>query len=71
MSATVAPGRILQDLATLVDLRRRATQGDAGVLRACTMTLLVLAEGDDDAPAIGETVARLMPQHPARHRDAA
>jgi hypothetical protein len=36
------------------------------VLRACTMTLLVLCAEKDDAQAIGETIARLMPQHPSR-----
>ena len=29
------------------------------------MTLVVLAEASDDAAALGETVAALMPEHPA------
>src|SRR4029077_14062810 len=40
--------------------------GESGVLRACSMTLLVMAEAGDDAAALGETIAALMPQHPAR-----
>jgi glucose-6-phosphate dehydrogenase assembly protein OpcA len=64
MSATVAPDSILRELAAL--WRQQGQQGDAGVLRACTMTLLVIAEAADDAAALGETVAALMPEHPAR-----
>jgi len=64
MSATVAPDSILRELAAL--WTQQGQQGDAGVLRACTMTLLVIAEAADDAAALGETVAALMPEHPAR-----
>ncbi|HTX34538.1 MAG TPA: glucose-6-phosphate dehydrogenase assembly protein OpcA [Bryobacteraceae bacterium] len=68
MSAVLAPDRILKELADLwVSLGK---QGDAehgvGVLRACSMTLVVLAEESDDASALGETLAALMPEHPAR-----
>jgi len=64
MSATVAPDSILRELAAL--WTQQSQQGDEGVLRACTMTLLVIAEAADDAAALGETVAALMPEHPAR-----
>jgi glucose-6-phosphate dehydrogenase assembly protein OpcA len=64
MSATVAPDAILKELAAL--WTQEGKQGDAGVLRACSMTLLVIAEAGDDASALGETVAALMPEHPAR-----
>ena len=64
MSATVAPDRILKELAAL--WTQEGKQGDAGVLRACSMTLVVMAEASDDAAAVGETVAALMPEHPAR-----
>jgi len=65
MSATtVAPESILKELAAL--WTQQGKQGDAGVLRACSMTLLVMAEAADDAAALGETLAALMPQHPAR-----
>ena len=67
VSATVTPERILQDLSKLwVDLAREGGGAGTGVLRACTMTLLVACGDTDDAQAIGETVARLMPQHPSR-----
>jgi glucose-6-phosphate dehydrogenase assembly protein OpcA len=64
MSTTVAPESILKELAAL--WTQEGKQGDAGVLRACSMTLIVIAEADDDAAALGETIAALMPQHPAR-----
>ncbi len=68
MSLTVAPERILKDLSNLwVDLaKQEGDDGSTGVLRACTMTLVVLAEYADDEQAIGETLARLMPEHPSR-----
>jgi len=67
MSATVSPENILKDLGNLwVDLARQGGQGGSGVLRACTMTLVVLCGEHDDQQAIGETIARLMPQHPSR-----
>ncbi len=64
MSTTVAPESILKELAAL--WTQEGKQGDAGVLRACSMTLLVIAEAADDAAALGETMAALMPEHPAR-----
>ena len=64
MSATVAPESILKELAAL--WTQEGKQGDAGVLRACSMTLVVVAEAGDDAAALGETIAALMPEHPAR-----
>jgi glucose-6-phosphate dehydrogenase assembly protein OpcA len=64
MSATVSPESILKELAAL--WTQEGTQGDAGVLRACSMTLVAIAEADDDAAALGETIAALMPEHPAR-----
>jgi len=64
MSATVAPDSILKELAAL--WTQEGKQGDAGVLRACSMTLVVIAEAADDAAALGETIAALMPEHPAR-----
>lgn len=64
MSATVAPEKILKELAAL--WVEEGKQGPSGVLRACTMTLIAIAEEADDAGALGETVAALMPEHPAR-----
>jgi glucose-6-phosphate dehydrogenase assembly protein OpcA len=63
-----APEHILRELADLwVTLGKQGqAEGGAGVLRACTLTLVVLAEANDDATALGETIAALMPEHPAR-----
>ena len=36
------------------------------MLRACSMTLLVVDEAANDVAALGETMAALMPEHPAR-----
>ncbi|MGC8758632.1 MAG: glucose-6-phosphate dehydrogenase assembly protein OpcA [Bryobacteraceae bacterium] len=38
----------------------------AGVVRACSMTLIVAAESEADAARAGETVAALMQSHPSR-----
>ena len=64
MTKTVIhPEQILRELSELwVSLG----QEQEGVLRACTMTLLVIAEESEDAQGIGETIAALMPEHPSR-----
>jgi glucose-6-phosphate dehydrogenase assembly protein OpcA len=66
--AHVSPDAILNQLTGL--WRSLGKQGDgehgAGVLRACTMTLVTLAEQDEDPNVLGETLAALMPEHPAR-----
>jgi glucose-6-phosphate dehydrogenase assembly protein OpcA len=59
---TISPDRILKELAELW-VHEGAGSGSS-VLRACTMTLIVAA--DEDAAALGETIAALMPEHPAR-----
>jgi glucose-6-phosphate dehydrogenase assembly protein OpcA len=68
MSATVAPDHILKELADLWVSLGKQPEGEtgAGVLRACSMTLVVLTEEGDDLMALGETIAALMPEHPAR-----
>jgi glucose-6-phosphate dehydrogenase assembly protein OpcA len=56
-------------LGELNDLWTRTGQeagSSAGVLRACTMTLVILCGKGEDHQALGETVAALMPEHPAR-----
>ncbi len=65
MSAT--PDRILRELTDLwVNLGKEGQNQGGGVLRACTMTLAVFAEEREDLAGISETVAALMPEHPAR-----
>jgi glucose-6-phosphate dehydrogenase assembly protein OpcA len=68
MSATVTPEKILGELEKLWASQGKEGQaeGGAGVLRACSMTLVVMTEEGDDAAALGETLAALMPEHPAR-----
>ena len=68
MIGAVAPERILKDLADLWVSLGKPGEGEsgAGVLRACTMTLVVMAEESEDAMSLGETIAALMPVHPAR-----
>jgi glucose-6-phosphate dehydrogenase assembly protein OpcA len=64
---TIAPDRILHELAGLwVSLGKQGGDSGAGVLRACSMTLIVLTEEADDVMTLGETIAALMPEHPAR-----
>lgn len=64
MSSPVEPERILKDLRKLWD--DLAQQDPNGVLRACTMTLIVVATEERDAQAIGETIASLIREHPSR-----
>jgi glucose-6-phosphate dehydrogenase assembly protein OpcA len=68
MSGALPSETILHELANLWVSQGKQAQAEegAGVLRACTMTLVVLAEESDDVVSLGETIAALMPQHPAR-----
>ena len=68
MTGTVSPEQILKELTQLwVSLSKQDNkETEAGVLRACTMTLIVVAEESEDVGALGETIAALMPEHPAR-----
>ncbi len=65
----IAPERILRDLANLWASLAHPEQGDVssqGVLRACSMTLIVAAENASDAVCASETLAALMHEHPSR-----
>jgi len=66
MGGTIAPDRILHEMADLWVSLGKQGEGQTGVLRACSMTLVVAAEESDDEQAIGETLAALMPEHPSR-----
>ncbi len=60
----VEPEQILKDLRKLWgDL---AKSDPHGVLRACAMTLIVVINEDEDPTCVGETIARLMHEHPSR-----
>src|SRR5215475_6226532 len=64
MTATVSPEKILKELAAL--WTEEGKHGTSGVIRACSMTLIVIAEEGEDTSVLGETIASLMPQHPSR-----
>lgn len=67
MAATIQPDRVLRELAELwVSLGKQNGDDSSGVLRACAMTLVVLAEAGEDANEVGETLANLMREHPSR-----
>jgi glucose-6-phosphate dehydrogenase assembly protein OpcA len=68
MSAVLAPDKILKEMADLwADLGSQKDHAPgAGVLRACSLTLAVVGAPEDDPARLGETLAALLPQHPAR-----
>jgi glucose-6-phosphate dehydrogenase assembly protein OpcA len=66
MSTTVAADSILRELSEMWMNLGKQGESETGVLRACSLTLVVVAAEDDDSSALGETLAALMPQHPAR-----
>ena len=71
----INPEKILKELADLW-IETAAPSGppsgsnaageSSGVLRACAMTMLVIADESEDPLGIGETLAQLMKQHPSR-----
>jgi glucose-6-phosphate dehydrogenase assembly protein OpcA len=67
--AGIDPEKILSELRELwIDLGRRR-EGAGGVLRACSMTLIAVAERNDQVPdeqAVHETIGVLMHDHPSR-----
>ena len=70
-ASTIKPEKILKELANLwietAAPSDSSTPGESsGVLRACSMTMLVIADESEDPLGIGETLAQLMKQHPSR-----
>jgi glucose-6-phosphate dehydrogenase assembly protein OpcA len=67
-AATVNAELLLKDLAGLwADLAAGdAQKTSSGVLRACSMTLIVAAEDPQDTATVEQTVAELMHEHPSR-----
>ncbi|MCL5745646.1 MAG: glucose-6-phosphate dehydrogenase assembly protein OpcA [Acidobacteria bacterium] len=66
MGITNSPEQITRDLEELwASLGGQGEQG-SGVLRASSMSLLVLADEGDDPARIGETLAAIMPEYPSR-----
>ena len=68
MSATIQPETILRELSDLwVTLGKESEQAQSsGVLRACAMTLITVAEESDDPSDVWSVMAALMPEHPSR-----
>ena len=66
MTSTVAPDAILKQLTDLWVSLGKPSESGAGVLRACSMTLISITDEEIDSSALGETIAALMPEHPAR-----
>lgn len=72
MPTPLAPDRILGEVADL--WTKTGTQGvpetEQGVLRACSLTLVVLIhtgqDAGEDTAALQDTLRELMPEHPAR-----
>ena len=67
MSSTIAPEKILRELAEMWTELAASANGDDGALRACSLTLVTLAEENEDFSALGETLAALIPEYPARN----
>jgi glucose-6-phosphate dehydrogenase assembly protein OpcA len=67
MSTTIQPDRILRELSELwVNFGKQDGDQSTGVLRACAMTLVVVADAKENAADVGETLAALMRDHPSR-----
>ncbi len=63
----VRPEQILKDLEALwVELGQSDPDKRNAVLRACSMTLLVALDANDDERQAAETLAELMHEHPSR-----
>jgi len=66
MTTAVNPEKILHDLHELWGQLGREQETAGGVLRACAMTLLVVAEDESDAERVRQTLGVLMHDHPSR-----
>jgi glucose-6-phosphate dehydrogenase assembly protein OpcA len=65
-TTTVQPERILKDLQQLWAQMAQDQADSGGVLRACAMTLVVVAENASDADLVRQSVGVLMHNHPSR-----
>jgi len=68
LTNAIDPEKILRDLRDLWTQLAHDQSGPGGVLRACSMTLIVVAEHDDalDAEQARKTIGVLMHGHPSR-----
>ena len=65
-TVAVQPERVLHDLQQLWAQMAKDQAESGGVLRACAMTLVVVAEDAADAERVRQTVGVLMHNHPSR-----
>src|SRR5580658_9935226 len=73
VTQTVRPDRLLHELSELwtsLSKQEQRTEPDSGVLRACSMTLIVFVDDETDVVlnpvSLGEMLVRLMHSHPSR-----
>jgi glucose-6-phosphate dehydrogenase assembly protein OpcA len=63
---TIDPEKIQKELSQLWVNLAKEKDGEGGVLRACSLTLIAAVDEADDPGQIGETIAMLMREHPSR-----
>src|ERR1700733_1628129 len=66
MTTAIQPEKILHELSQQWDQLDQDQSVSGGVLRACSMTLVVTADDDRDAEKIRRTLGVLMHEHPSR-----
>ena len=66
VTTAVDPEKILRELNQLWDQMETDPASPGGVLRACAMTLAVVAEDDQDASHARQTLGLIMHDHPSR-----
>lgn len=66
MTTAIEPEKILRELSEQWDRLDQDQAVSGGVLRACSMTLVVTADDDLDAEKIRRTLGVLMHEHPSR-----
>jgi hypothetical protein len=65
-ASTINPEAIRKELSELWVSLAKEKDGEAGVLRACSMTLIAVMDEKEDPSQTGETIAMLMREHPSR-----
>jgi len=63
----IRPDKLLRDLADIwLAIAKPDSEDGTGVLRACSMTLIVVVDAEDDAQELSGLIAVLMRDHPSR-----
>jgi glucose-6-phosphate dehydrogenase assembly protein OpcA len=66
VQSSIEPEKILRDLRDLWAQLAKDQETAGGVIRACAMTLIAIAEDDPDAEKVRQTLGVLMHDHPSR-----